>query len=81
LVFKKTGGTVTEFCDADWAGGRDDYPGYVFTLANAPISWKAQKQSQPALSSMESEFYAATLAVQEALWLLRFITKLSLPQR
>jgi hypothetical protein len=41
----------------------------VFTLAGAPISWKAKKQSTTAPIHGRSEYAAMTQAIKEAIWL------------
>ncbi|XP_075107062.1 secreted RxLR effector protein 161-like [Nicotiana tabacum] len=41
--------------------------GYVFTFANAPVSWKSTLQSTVALSTTEAEFMEITEAVKEAI--------------
>ena len=60
------------FVDADHAGHKDDrrsVTGYVFMLADGPISWQSRSQTTVALSSMEAEYMAACAATQESLWL------------
>jgi hypothetical protein len=48
-------------------------------MAGGPISWKAKKQSLTSISSMESEFYTATLATLEAIWLRAFLSDIGYP--
>lgn len=58
-------------CDSDWASDQDDrrsITGIVFMLANGAISWQSKKQSTVALSSVEAEYMASTVAAKEALW-------------
>ena len=43
--------------------------GYIFYLANGPISWKSKQQKTVALSSTEAEYMSLTAASQEALHL------------
>nr|GEX39955.1 zinc finger, CCHC-type [Tanacetum cinerariifolium] len=43
----------------------------------SPISWSTQKQATVALSSCESEFFAATAAATQALWLKRLLSRLT----
>ena len=60
------------FVDADHAGHKDDrrsVTGYVFMLADGPISWQSRSQTTVALSSMEAEYMAACAATRESLWL------------
>jgi len=42
--------------------------GYVFTVAEYVISWKAELQNTVALSTTEAEYMATTEASKEALW-------------
>ena len=81
LIFeKKEGGNILQgWADADWAGDdktRLSRSGYIFKLANAPISWISKKQSTVALSTAEAEYISGSLAVQEAIWLNRLLTEL-----
>ena len=67
------------YTDADWGGDLDERKstsGYIFLLNNGAISWSSKKQSCIALSTMEAEFVAFSAAVQEALWLKRFLDHL-----
>ncbi|KAG7897205.1 hypothetical protein KL935_005396 [Ogataea polymorpha] len=59
------------YCDADWGGNVDRYSttGYVFVLANAPITCRSKKEATVALSSTEVEYMALGDAVKELLWL------------
>jgi len=43
--------------------------GYVFTVAECVISWKAELQDTIALSPTEMEYMGAVEASKEALWL------------
>jgi hypothetical protein len=63
------------YTDAD--SGRDlDTSGYVFLLNNGVISWSSKKQSCISLSTMEAEFVAFSAAIEEAVWLRRFLNHL-----
>ena len=67
------------YCDADWASDKDERKstsGYAFTLGGGAISWCSKKQSCIALSTMEAEYVACSAAVQEAVWLRRFLRRL-----
>jgi len=60
------------FVDADWAGNIDNArstTGYIFYLANGPISWRSKEQKTVALSTAEAEYMALSAATQEALHL------------
>eukprot|EP00961_Rhodomonas_salina_P229365 3099706-Rhodomonas_salina.1 len=43
--------------------------GYVLSLNNAPVSWKAKRQDCVTLSSAEAEYVAASMAGQEVIYL------------
>lgn len=69
------------YTDADYAGcidTRKSTSGYVFVLANAPITWKCQKQTVVAQSTTEAEYLALSLGVREALWLKSFLNELGI---
>jgi len=76
LVFQrlKTGKPkeLQGYCDADYAGDLDQrrsMMGYVFTVAECVISWKAELQDTVALSTTEAEYIVAVETSKEALWL------------
>ena len=52
---------------------RKSITGYAFTLGGGAISWCSKKQQCVSLCTMESEYVACTTAVQEAIWLRRFL--------
>ena len=54
--------------------------GYVFTIANGPISWKSTLQSTLALSTTEAEYMAITEAAKEAIWLHGLLRELGIGQ-
>ncbi|XP_071928176.1 secreted RxLR effector protein 161-like [Coffea arabica] len=67
------------YTDADWSGDLDEWKstsGYVFLLNNGVISWSSKKQTCIALSTMEAKFIAYATAIQEAIWLKRFLQNL-----
>lgn len=68
------------YSDAYWAKDRDERKstyGYAFILGGGAISWCSKKQSCIALYTMESEYVACSAAVQEAVWLRRFMQRLN----
>ncbi|KAG9442249.1 hypothetical protein H6P81_018103 [Aristolochia fimbriata] len=72
LEFKKNNFRLVGYVDSDYAGDLDrrrSLTGYVFTLENCAISWKATLQHVVALSTTEAEYMAVTEAVKEAIWL------------
>ncbi|KAJ9558432.1 hypothetical protein OSB04_013046 [Centaurea solstitialis] len=54
--------------------------GYLFTMAQGPISWRSTLQSTIALSTTDAEYMAATEAIKEALWLQGLISELGIVQ-
>ena len=71
--------------DSDWATDKKDrrsISGYCFYFLNSLVSWSATKQKMVSLSSTESEYYAMTHAMKEALWIRLFLTihRLPIPQ-
>lgn len=71
LVYTKNVSDFTGFVDADWGGGegRKSFSGFVYFLANGPVSWAAQKQKVVALSSTEAEYIGITEASKDAVFL------------
>ena len=70
---------LTSYSDANWASDKDERKstsGYPFILGGGVVSWYSKKQSCIALSTMESEYVACSVAVQEAVWLRRFLKRL-----
>ena len=69
------------YSDANWAGDRDkrkSTSGYAFILGGDAVSWCSKKQTCDALSTMESEYVACVAAVQEDVWLKRFLQRLGI---
>ena len=70
------------YTDSEWAGAQTDrrrsVSGYIFTLAEVPISWKSRKQTCVALSSNETEYVAASEAARQATLIRRLITDMGL---
>ncbi|KAL0431869.1 UNVERIFIED_CONTAM: Retrovirus-related Pol polyprotein from transposon TNT 1-94 [Sesamum radiatum] len=67
------------YSDADGSADRDERKstsGYAFLLGGAAITWCSKKQPCISLSTMEAEYVACTSAVQEAIWLRRFLKSL-----
>ncbi|CAL0327637.1 unnamed protein product [Lupinus luteus] len=86
LVFdrnKATTDDVVGYVDSDYGGDIDrrrSLSGYIFTLCNSAISWKATLQSIAALSTIEAEYISATEGVKEAIWLRGLVNELGLIQ-
>ena len=81
LVYQGSELRLVRYSDADWGGDLDQHKstsGYVFLLNKGAISWCSKKQTCIALSTMEAEFIACSVAVQEAVWLRRFFGNLGI---
>lgn len=64
--------TLTSFSDADYAGDTDtrrSTSGFVFIFNCGAITWSSRRQNCVALSTMESEYIAASDSSREAVWL------------
>jgi hypothetical protein len=58
--------------DSDYASDPDNrksVTGYVLSMNNAPVSWKAKRQDCVTLSSAEAEYVAASMCGQEVVYL------------
>uniref|UniRef100_A0A3Q7EM27 Uncharacterized protein n=1 Tax=Solanum lycopersicum TaxID=4081 RepID=A0A3Q7EM27_SOLLC len=71
LVFEqKDSQYLVGSCDSDYAGDLDKQrssTSYVFTIANAPVSWKSTLQSTVALSTTEAKYMTITEAAKKQL--------------
>ena len=70
------------YSDADWGSNVNDrksISGYVFQMAGGPISWQSKKQPTIALSSMEAEYMAESLATRQVIWLRTLTAELGIP--
>jgi hypothetical protein len=68
--------------DADWASDEKDrksISGYCFFFLNSLISWSSRKQRIVSTSSTESEYYALTNTIKEAIWIRLFLSLTELP--
>lgn len=61
--------------DSDWAT-RHSTTGWVFTYAQAAVSWGSKKQASIALSSCEAEIVALSEAAKEGVFISRFLDEL-----
>lgn len=67
------------FSDSDFAGEKTEYKstsGYIFYLANGPISYQSKLQSITAQSSTEAEYIALCNATKEAIFLRELLLEL-----
>ncbi|GKB23082.1 transposable element [Tanacetum coccineum] len=74
---------VAGYSDSDYAtdlDARRSLTGYVFTIGNSVVSWKATLQPSVALSTTEAEYMALTEAAKEGIWLKGLIEDLGFPQ-
>ena len=62
---------------ADDFNTRYSSQGYIFTLFNGPIDWKANKQKTVTLSSTEAELLALSTTGKETMWWTRFFDAIS----
>eukprot|EP00961_Rhodomonas_salina_P184154 2486705-Rhodomonas_salina.1 len=65
--------------DSDYAADPDTHrsvTGYVVSLNNCQVSWKAKQQSCTTLSSAEAEFVAASMCGQEVIYLRNLLANL-----
>ena len=63
------GFSVVGYCDASFANETQYHSRSGFgLLGGSLISWYSKKQSVPAHSSAEAEYYAAAKAANEAVW-------------
>ena len=70
---------MSGYSDADWGSDLDERKsasGYAFLLNNGAITWSSKKQPCIALSTMEAEYVACSVVVQEAVWLRSFFQNL-----
>jgi len=86
LVFKKDSTSKHEcirYINSDYAGDLDkrrSTTGYVFTLSQAPVSWRSILQSTIALSTTEAEYVAMTEVMKETIWLQELLDDLRIDQ-
>lgn len=69
--------------DADYAGDGDtrrSTEGHIFFVAGGPVSWASKRQETVALSTVEAEYMAFTRAIQQLLWINKFLDEVGLPQ-
>ena len=84
-IIYNSGGEIMPKCfsDSDWGQNCDDrrsISGNIFLLSNGPITWQSKRQPTVALSSMEAEYMAVSLATQQIIWLRSFLNELDMPQ-
>lgn len=68
--------------DADWASDEKDrksISGYCFYFLDSLVSWSSRKQRTVSTSSTESEYYALTNTIKEAISIALFLSATQLP--
>ena len=73
MLYENRGHTqIVGYSDADWVDLPTDRrftSGYCVFIGGNLISWKSKKQDVIAISSVEAEYRAMTLATCELIWL------------
>jgi hypothetical protein len=75
---------IVGYSDADYGGDietRRSTSGSIFKLNGGPVTWSSKKQPIVVLSTMESEYIAASDTGREAKWLRLLLSELGLPQK
>ncbi|XP_047156547.1 secreted RxLR effector protein 161-like [Vigna umbellata] len=70
---------VIGYSDSDYAGcvdSRKSTSGYIFMLAGGDVSWRSDKQTLTATSTMEDELVSCFEATSHGVWLKSFISGL-----
>jgi hypothetical protein len=63
---------ISGYCDADYTGDITSAKltsGYIFYIANGPITWKSKLQTIIAQSTTEAEYIAINIAAKEAVYI------------
>lgn len=85
IVYRGSGGAdlslqpLQGWCDSDLAGdtlARNSRTGFVFCVAGGAIAWCSKLQPNPAMSTAEAEYVAASHASREGTWLRRLLADL-----
>lgn len=69
--------SLVGYSDSDFASDLDSRrstSGYIFKLANGPVTWKSKRQDTVSLSTTEAEYIAASLACKEIIWLRKLLS-------
>lgn len=71
IVYSRDGDDMVGWVDADYGGDkttRRSTTGCVFMMSGGAVAWTSRLQRTVAVSTVESEYMAASSAVKEALW-------------
>ena len=69
------------YTDSDWASDKDtrrSTSGFVVLMAGGPVNWLSRLQPFVAVSSMEVEYIACFLAIQDIVWIRQLLKDLDL---
>ena len=79
----KNGQRTMAFVDSSYADCPDTRRsryGFIILYNGSPIAWKTRMQKCTAQSTAEAEYYAASMATQEIIWVRRLLKELDLPE-
>jgi hypothetical protein len=80
LRYPSSGGVMLHgYTNSDWMGNTMDQKStsrYCFSLGSAMISWSNRKQGSIAQSTAEPEYFVASVASREAVWLRKLLSDL-----
>jgi hypothetical protein len=84
ITYRKNGSLQPYgYVDADYAGDVDSSrstEGHIYFVSGGPVSWASKRQDTVALSTVEAEYMAFARAVQQAIWLSKFMDEIAMPQ-
>ena len=83
IIYTKDGNNnyISGYCDADYAGdiaSAKSTSGYVFYIANGPITWKSKLQTIIAQSTTKAEYIVINIAAKEAVYIKSLLKELGL---
>ncbi|CAL1395069.1 unnamed protein product [Linum trigynum] len=81
FLTKNSSRTVELYTDASWASAitsRRSTTGYRSYVWGNLVTWRSKKKSVVARSSVEAEYWALALGIQEAMWIQRVLKELKM---